>query len=343
MATVIESGIGALNYGRQSAKGTIATAATVTVGYDRPKWFDGVLSAKKTLGEEPYIDGQRFASPTVYTDRVGGAVGTLTLQVQPENAGLYPAQILGVDTVTGSADPWTHTITSAGTSGAWGTWWQSVGSAVGPEKGLYSDSKIAKLVLTVGREQKTMHYALDIASLNPGQVYSTAPAKAEVTSDPYLWTEVQGAVTFDGTVDSEASEEALEVDTGIEPYWGDDIRPSQLVERKGTIVRTIRSIVTDATLLKYRKAVYNNTAPAVGDRPIKDVFYAAARTVYTRSATRTMTIDTPRIAVRPEDMELGALREGGEIPISFGGACLKSGATAAVTVTVLSAESSSYA
>jgi hypothetical protein len=343
MATVIESGIGALNYGKQAAKGTMGVAATTTVGYNRPKWFDGILSAKKTLGEEPYIDGQRFASPSVYTDKVGGQVGQVIFQVQPENAGLYMAQILGVDVVTGGADPYTHTITSAGTTGAWGTWWQSVGSAVGPEKGVYWDSKIAKLMLTVGREQKNMHYALDIAALNAAEVFTTAPAKTEDTSDPLLWTEVTGAVTFDGTVDSEANEEAVEIDTGMEPYWGDAISPVQLVEKKGTIVRTIKSIVTDATLLKYRKAVYNNTAPAARDRPVKDVFYADVRTVYTRSATRTMTINTPRVAVRPEEMAVGAQREGGEIEISFGGACLKNGATPALSVIVLSAESASYA
>lgn len=343
MTTVIESGIGTLNYGKQAAKGTKAVAATTTVGYDRPNWFDGVLKSGKGYGEEPFIDGQRFASPAVYTDKLGGDVGELTVQVQPENAGLYAAQILGVDTVTGSADPWTHTITSAGTSGAWGTWWLAVGSAVGPEKAVYWDTKIGKLMLQVGRDQKTMHYALSIMALKPAEVFTTSPAKAAVTTDPYLWTEVTGAVTFDGTVDSEANEETLEIDTGMDGYWGDDIFPAQLIEKKGTIVRTISSIITDATLLKYRKAIYATTTPTAGTLPVKDVFYAAASTVYTRSATRTMTITTPRVAVRPDDMEVGARREGGEIPIQFGGSCLKSGATAALTIVVLSGESGSYA
>lgn len=343
MSNVIESGIGTLNYGKQSAKGTIATAATVTAGFDQPKWFDGVLGAKKILGEEEFVDGQRFGSPAQYTDTVGGAVGTLTIQAQPENGGLYAAQLLGSDVVTGSVDPWTHTASSAGTSGAWATWWQKVGATVGPHRELYSDSKIAKLMMTCSDKQKTMHYAMDIASLNPAQVYAVDAAKTQATTDPYYWTETTGAVTFDGTVLSEISEETLEVDTGLKPFYGNSIAPVQLIEGKGTIVSTLKTIVTDETRLKYNKAIYGEAEPAAGKQPVKAVFFAAAKTVYEKSATRKLTIERPRIAVKPDEMVIGAQREGGEIDISFGGSCLKEGATAALTIIVLSGEEHSYA
>lgn len=108
MSVAIEAGIGTLNYGKQSAKGTKATAATTTVGYNRPKWVSGQLAAKKILGSEEYLDGNRFGSPSPFTDRVGGDVGSVVIQAQAENAGLFAAQILGSDTVTGSGDPYTH-------------------------------------------------------------------------------------------------------------------------------------------------------------------------------------------------------------------------------------------
>lgn len=343
MGTAIESGIGTLNYGRQPAKGTPATAATITVGYNRPKWFGGALKSGKTLGQEEYVDGQRFASPSVFTDRVGGDVGSLTLQGQPENTGLFGGAILGVDTVTGAADPWTHTMTSAGTSGQWGTWWQKVGSAIGPERGMYSDSKIAKLMLQCGRDQKTMHLELAIMCLNAAEVYTTDPARTEDTSDPYFWTEATGSVTFDGVVDSDANEETLEIDTGMEAYYGDDIKPSQLIEKKGSIVTTVKSIVTDTTLAKYRLAVYNTATPTAGTKPVKAVFYAALSTLYTRSATRTLSISRPRIAVNPADMVVAPQPQGGANEISFGGACLKNGATPALTMVALSGDSTTYA
>lgn len=343
MAVVIESGIGTLNYGRQTVKGTPATAATTTVGYNRPKWFGGSYSARKTLNQEEYVDGLRFASPTTFTDTVGGAVGSTTIQVQPENAGLFAAAILGVDTVTGAADPYTHTITSAGTSGQWGTWWQKVGSAVGPQREMYSDSKISRLMLQVGSAQKVMHYEMDIASLNAAEIFSTDAAKTEDASDPYLWTEVTGSITFDATVISDINEETVEANTEMEPFWGDDIKPSQLIEGKGFIASTIQSIVTDDTLAKYRKAVYNTPTPSAGNKPVKDVFYAALSSVYTRSATRTLTITRPRVAVNPEDMTVAPLPEGGAIEIAFGGRCLKSGATAALSIVALSGDATTYA
>ncbi len=338
MATAIESGVGTLNYGRQSAKGTKATAATTTVGYNRPKILSTGLKSGKTLNQEEYVDGQRFASPTMFTDRVGGNVGSVSLQVQPENAGLYPAAILGVDTVTGASDPYTHTITSAGTSGQWGTWWQKVGSAIGPVRHIFWDSKISKLTRSAKTDQKVMHYDLDIAALVAGEVFTTDAAKTEDSSDPYLWTEVSGALTFDGTVNTDINEEILTIETGIEPWYGDNITPGQLIEKKGSITYSLKSIVTDDTILKFNKAIFNATAPTAGTVPVKDVFYAAVSSVYTRSVTRTMTTTLPRVAVDPADMVITPLVEGGPEELVFGGPCLKSGGTPAVTIVVLATE-----
>lgn len=342
-STAIESGIGLLNYGRQAVKGTPATAATITVGYNRPKWFDGQLGAKSTLASEEYVDGQRFASPANYTDTIGGEVGTLTIQVQAENAGLYAAQILGVDTVTGASDPFTHTITSAGSSGSWGTWWQKVGVAVGPHREMYSDSKFAKLMMVCGDKQNVMHYALDVQSVNPAQVFETDAAKTEDATDPYYYSEAEGAINFDGTVLTDVNEETLEVDTGLKPYYANGPIATQLIEGKGTIITALKSIVTDETRLKYNKALYGETAPAAGKKPIKSVFFAAVKTKYEKSATRTLTITRPRVAVDPKEMAIGPQREGGPIDISFGGQCLKEGATAALTIVALSADATTYA
>ena len=235
MATAIESGIGTLNYGRQSAKGSAATASTTTVGYDRPKWEGGFLKPNKKLGMQEYIDGQRFASPSTYTDSVGGEVGSLTLQLQPENAGLYAAAILGVDTVTGSSDPYTHTITSAGTSGHWSTWWQKVGSTVGPERECYIDSKIAKLTLTSTFADKVLRGELDIQCLKAARTFTSDAAKTENSTpatprDPSFPPAATGSFAVDSTTVSEITESTLEIDTAMTPFYGDSVAPLQLIE-----------------------------------------------------------------------------------------------------------------
>lgn len=343
MSNVIESGIGTLNYGKQSAKGTKATAATTTVGFNRPKWFDGELKPGTVLGSEEYVDGNRFSSASNYVDTIGGAVGTLTIQAQAENAGLFAAQFLGIDTVTGVSDPWTHTITSAGSSGSWATWWQKVGVAVGPQREAYWDSKMTKLVVTCGEKQNPLHYAIDVMSVNPAEVFVTDAARAEDATDPYYWQETEGKVTFDGTVYSEIAEEMLEADTQAKPFYGNSPVATQIIEGKGKIIRTLKTIVTDETLKKYRKAIWGSEAPAENTAVGKAVYFAAVKTIYKKSATRELTFTTPRVAVDPKDMGFGAQREGGEIPITFGGEALKEGATPALTVVALSADATTYA
>lgn len=343
MATAIESGIGTLNYGRQSAKGSAATASTTTVGYNRPKWEGGFLKPNKKLGSAEYVDGNRFASPSTYTDSVGGEVGTLTVQLQPENAGLYAAAILGVDTVTGGSDPYTHTITSAGVSGHWATWWQKVGSTVGPEREAYIDSKIAKLTLTSTFADKVLRGEMDIQSLTAARTFASDAAKTEDSSDPYFHTEATGSFSVDSTTVKEITESVLEVDTGMTPFYGDSVAPLQLIEGKGTITRSLKSIVTDDTLGKFRKAIYNAASPSSSTDPSSSVFYANITQTYTRAADRTLTITTPRVAIDPETMDVAPRPEGGEIELTLGGACLKDGATAALTITALSGESGSYA
>lgn len=342
MAQAIESGIGTLNYGKQSAKGTPATAATTTVGYNQPKLVTGELSAKKTYGQEEFIDGSRFASPSMFTDTVGGAVGSPIIQAQPENCGLFYAQILGSDVVTGGSDPYTHTIASSGTAGAWGTWWEKTGASVGPNREMYIDSKVVKLTDECGTQQKVEHLTLDIACLTPSQVFVTDAAKAQDASDPLIWTEMSSSLSFDGTSITDVEGEVLEVDSQLEAWWGDNIFPGQLLEKKGAITRTVNLILTDVSLLKYYLALYGTATPGGGQQPVKAVYYANIQTVYTRSATRTVTKTTPKCAIKPDGLSVGPQAQGGKIPLAMGGACLKSGGTAALTVVALTGDATGY-
>lgn len=343
MANTIETGIGAVNYGKQSAKGTIATAATTTVGYDRLKHVDGGFKANKSLNNEEYSDGNRFSSASAWVDKVGGDVGSVSLQVQPENIGLFYAQVLGSDVVTGGADPYTHTITVSNSGGAWGTWWQKLGSAIGPVRQVFYDSKIAKLTQSSPRDRNALHFDLDVKALKAAEIYTVDPAKTEDASDPYLLTEAAGALTFDGTVVQEIEDSVIEIDCGTEVFWGDSVEPLQLIEKKGIVTRSIEAIVTDDLLLKYNKALYNATAPTGGTRPGGVVFAPSISQVWTRSATRTATITTPKVNIDPNDFEeMAPMPEGGKKTIKFGGQAVKSGASSPITVVVLSGDATAY-
>jgi hypothetical protein len=152
----IESGYGHVWYAKQSALGTIAAPSDAGTVHLR-KVGENVLKAGVTHGSEEWVDGQAFGSPAIFVDKVGGDVGSVTFQGQIETAGLVFAQILAVDTVTGTTPDYTHTITSAGVAGPYGTWRQKAGSAIGPWRDAFWDSKVNRLVFNCGQDQKTMH------------------------------------------------------------------------------------------------------------------------------------------------------------------------------------------
>lgn len=338
----IESGIGSLWLAKQSALG--ARAGVTDTSTIRPRWASGALKANKMLGQEEYVDGNRFGSPAVYADNLAGEVGSVVVQAQPETAGPLFAWILGVDTVTGAGDPWTHTMTSAGTGGKYLTIHQKVGSAIGPVRQRYWDAKIAKLMWECGQDQKTAHLTSDVQALTAAEAFGTDPTAAEATTDPFYWPEVVGAIQLDTVVTAECHGEVLEIDTKLSPYKGDNISPLALVEGKGEITRTVRTIVTDDTLANYYNALYGATgSPASGTLPVATVYYANIDTKYTKSANRTLQIQTPRVAVKPDDLVVAPQPEGGVVEMILGGVALKNGATPALTVIAKTGDSTTYA
>ncbi len=340
MATAIESQIGTLTHGRH-ATGVAPDLTIATALADRPRWLSGVLDPAKTIGSEDYVDGLPFGSPTQFTEQVGGEVGSVTIQVQPSNSGLYFAELAGVDVVTGAADPYTHTIAFNGAVQPFGWWAQQVGAS-SPKRDLFYESKIGKGVFETSQGTKPMHAELSVVALRAGEIYATPAAKTEDTSDTWLHTESSGSFSLDGTVICEVGSDVLDIDRGLSAFFGDNVEACQIIPGKGQITRSVQSIATSDTLALRNRVLYGASAPAAGTRPVKAVYYAAITKTLTRSATRTLTISTPKVALNPADMKVGPSPGGGPIEMTFGGTCLKNGAAAPCTVTVLDGSAVAY-
>lgn len=343
MPTPLDSGIGNLWMAKQTALGTIA--ATAAASSVQGRWVSGSLRAGKALGSEEFLDGNRWGSPQLYTDKIGGEVGSPTFQAgYNSHTGSVWGWLLGIDVVSGAADPYTHTLTSAGTAGAYLTARQKVGSAVGPSRQAYWDAKISKLMFEIGQDQNVGHLTPTLMALTAAEVGSlTDPVAAIDAADSMVWAEVTGAVTFDSVALGEAHGEVVELDTNMESYYGDNVLPMALIEGKGTVQRTVRTIVTDATLALFNKAIYNTATPSIGTKPVAAVYNAACTTIYTRSATRKITITTPKIAVTADNMTVAPSPTGGKIDLEFSGQCLSTAGTPALTVIMLTGDAASYA
>lgn len=316
----IEAGVGNIWLSPQATLGT-RPANTVT-GTIHLRHADGGLKAAKTIGSEEWTDGRAFGSATQYIDSIGGAVGTVTFQGQIETAGAAFAFICGVDVVTGTTPNYTHTISVTNANGKLLTVWQNVGVAVGPQNEAYVDSQIGKLTWTCGQDQKVNHMAADIMSLTPAQYFTTAPTAVDSGTDPFLWQEVTGSVTVNSVVMPEAESETLEVDRKLDVHRGDKVSPVCFVPGKGEINRSVSAIVTDTTLPQYRNTLFGTTTMTDALNLAQTVFYMPITTTYTRNANRSLTIYTPRVAVKPDDFEVFPNATGGKVPIAFGGQVL---------------------
>lgn len=345
-ATAIESGVGHVWQTKQTTLGTIQPANDAGTKHLRIVG-DKALKGAKEHGSEEWVDGLAWGTPGVYVNTSGGEVGELAFQVQPETGGFIFAQAIGSDVVTGSGDPYTHTIATGTTTAtsnpaAYQTIRQQVGNAVGPWKNAFYDARINKLTFNCGADQIIARVTEGILAMKSAEWFTTSPTAADSGTDPFNWHEATGAVTIDATVFNEVDGETLELDRKDTLHYGDSHLPVCFIAGKGEITRTFSALVTDNTLPVLKTALYGTTSPSNGTALASTVQYVALESTYTRSADRTLKITTPKVELKAADFEIGPRAEGGKIPVAFGGRCLKSGSTSALTVVAKTGDSAAY-
>lgn len=325
MSTGIETGTGGLWLANQAALGTqAATSATSTIRVRKAS--DDSLKSNKTHGREPYVDGAAYDSSTPYVETLGGDVGQIVFQAQIETGFAVIARHVGVDTVTGSSDPYTHTTTTGTTNPVYETIREKTGVAVGPYRGVWWDAILNKLTWNVGQSQVVSHITAAVQCLKAAEIGSvTDPVAVDSGTDPFRWGEAAGAVTIAGTAYPEIDGETLDMDRGWTTHEGDNLEPVFFVPGRGAITRTFSAAVTDTMLPNLLLALYGSATPTVGTRPTTPPQVLALKTVYTRSATRTLSFDTPQTEIKPDDVIIGTKPQGGLIPVAFGGQALAGG------------------
>jgi hypothetical protein len=341
MTTGIETGTGGLWASNQSALGTqAATNAASTLRLR--KATDDTLKSGKTHGREPYVDGAAYDSSTPYVETIAGDVGQFVFQAQIETGAAIIARHVGVDTVTGAGDPWTHTITSGTANPVYQTIREKTGVAVGPYRAAWWDAIHNKVTWNCGQSQMVGHLTSAVQCLKAAEIGSlTDPVAVDSGTDPWRWGEASGAVTINAVAFTEIDGETLEMDRAWTTHDGDAIEPAFFVPGRGAITRTFSGAVTDTMLPQLLLALYGSTTPTVGTRPVSQPSTIPLKTVYTRTATRTLSFDTPKVEVKPDDILIGTKPQGGLIPVAFGGQAL-AGGSPMLTVIAKTGDSASY-
>ncbi len=337
--TGIETRLGGLWRAKQAAAGT-ATAPTHASVRAVHKAGDDGLKANKVLGREEYVDGRFWSGATEYIESSGGDVGSIEQQVTIVEAAHSYAQLFASDTVTGAGDPYTHTIVSGSVVPQNQTFWQKLGSAVGPIRQRWYDAKTKKHAWNNGQSQKVAHVTEDIMALNAAQVFATDPTATVDTADPLNWN--KAVTTVNGTALPEVSGDTVEADAGIDVWRGQGIKPICFTFGVGDIMRTLSAIVTDGTTPHLLNVLYGSTSPSDLDDVTNAVVTLAIVTTWTQSTDRTFSITTPKVTVNPSDWILGPKAEGGAREVAFGGRCQPNGATPAITIVAKTADSAAY-
>lgn len=294
------------------------------------------------------MDGAAYDSSTPYVESVAGDVGSFTYQAQIETGAAAMFRQMGVDVVTGSGDPYTHTgVTGGNANPIYQTIREKSGVSVGPMRLVWWDAIYNDLTLNCGNDQNVMHMACAIQALKAAEIGSlTDPVAVDSGTDPWRWGESTGAMTIDsgsGAVAfaNDVIGETLHMSRNWTTQPGDNITPGFFVPGRGGIDRTFDAAVTDTMLPQYKRALWGSVTPTVGTLPTSQPVFVGLASLYTRSGTRTLSLATPKVEVKPDDIMFGTKPQGGLTRIAFGGRALASGSPQ-MTVIALTSQSTTY-
>lgn len=326
----LEANVEAAWFAKQTAKGTPAAAAM-----KRGRKVGGGMSVARDDGTEQYSDGARFASGTDFVNTVLGN-GNPILQAQPGVVGALAYLMLGQETVTGVADPYTHVATPAGSS-FWTTWWKKVGSTVVLRQ-KFNDSRITSLRIEGSSANKVVKVTPTFLSIDPGEIYTTEPTQAEDADVPFVYTEAEGTFTIDGTVFRGHSSCAVVIGDALNPWYGDSTVPHEVVTGLGQVtLENVTLLVDQQGLEQYNKIVYGAAAPAAGTKPVKTTTLGSYSFNLTRGANRQIMVEVPSVKWEPPESPEGN-PEGGAVEIQLGGQARKASGQPVVRVTTKSAD-----
>lgn len=334
----LESNIGALWGAKQTAKGTPVAGVASSRRFN---WVAGDLNSSRSDGSENISDLSRFGDATDYVDTLIGE-GSIGIQATPTETAWLAWMFFGQETVTGAADPWSHVATPSAAGGFWATFWKRVGaSTILRQK--FNDSKITQLQFNASQGQKVGRITANLMVLDPGEIYTTTdPSTALTADDPVLYTEGTGTYKVDTVALSGQSESTIVMDDASSPYYGDDVKPMDVVPGTPAVSVAVTVLVDDNGIQQaYYKRVYGTTTPTGGTKPLKNLDPIGAYEFKLTKATsagavtpaRSVKLEVPGVKWAP-DGSVPHNPDGGAVEINLSGQGRIAGANPMVRTTI---------
>lgn len=343
MATPLSTVHGPLYIGRQDNQGTPAT------DFKKYHRVSGKVYTKKDISAAEWLDGSRYADSFDYTSSIEVA-GQFTVHGSADAIASLVAYALGDDVITGSSQPWTHTINPALTVP-----YLTVVTALGEDPVNqvleHYDVQITSLAIEGTADNDVLTAQVEVIGIHPGKVRASEPTAVSESEEPLLHYNAEDNFVLAGLNSGNevktVNQAKVTISNGIEAYYGDSVRPVALVAGRGEITVDFTLLCDDETLPLLNSFYYGTATPSAGDEPTADVFKEGYSVTYGRgsgSSERSVSFEIPELVYKIEEYP-EASSDGKPVEIAAtGNARVEEGSTAAdiITVTAQTADDTSY-
>jgi hypothetical protein len=305
----------------QSAQGTPAATSAYGVQLAGPGEIAG-------MGENAYFEettGAQMRSDTYAVERHGG--GSFPVLVRPKSAAALLFAVLGTDTPTGSADPWTHVLTHADAL-PWMTWWSHLAGLDFEE---LSDSKVSQIVIS-GQSSEPLQMAVTLESMRPRNQTAEETTAAVEVGDAMVFYDGDGALQLEGAAVASIGSFTCTINRNVTRVMGDGLTPIDLSEGLFTVEWQIGRLWASDDLRK--RILYGGANPANDAEVVSTVLQLGSTGIdfkFTMSTgpERSLRLQSPIVTVDPfttqpntdgsplrENLALRALDNGVNEPIT---------------------------
>lgn len=286
-----------IRFGRQiSGKGTPLSSLAAT---DYGLYFaGGNVTPVKTVNEFEETTSDQIISD-LYTSETH-VEGEWEVYVPPKAVGALLYGVLGAKSVTGAADPWTHTFTFA-TSRPWWTMFRNIGGLIWQR---FSDCRINRLALH-GESYEALRATIGWQGISH-QSRTSGEATPDIeTSQRFLHYDGKAALLVEGTAVPSIRSWDIDINRNSALVPGDDVVPIDIQEGRCDITASVTKLLLDASL--YNRFWYGSASPSNNAPPTKDILELAGSPagiefLFTRVAAapgpeRSLKLAIPRLAV----------------------------------------------
>lgn len=253
---------------KQSAKGTAAAAAAF-----KTRVMGGDVEPTREVKDLEETGRNRLLRTSFVA--MTGAEGSPQIAIRPDLVGLLLYGALGVKSVTGAADPYTHTFTP-GNSLPYFTIWRMLGDQVWEK---FIDCKIGQLEMVSEAGNALSMTATIMARtvqwLNQA-TYDTEVAVAYSDGQHFVHHHGSGLLVVDGTVIAEMERVAVTINNNSNRQPGDSVVTDDISEGRQRVTIATRQRVAAKALELYKRLHYGSNAPSSGATPTPNVLELGA-------------------------------------------------------------------